>query len=422
MLPYTNNPEISKAIERLNLWVEAENFRGWDPHDALNSPALRWIGKRQRLAGVVLVQILRRSPFNLRPLLGLPKGYNPKAMGLFLANYAQRFASTGTEGDLEKVRYFARWLLVHAATGYNGACWGYNFDWPNRAFLAPAGVPTVVNTAFIALAFLAADSILDLLPSTFSSASAPQGNDLFQKGFGISAARSACEFILHDLHVLRPKAGEICFSYTPTDHRFVHNANMLAAWLLAAVYSCTGEQHLHLAAEAAARFTVTKQRDDGSWSYGIADRDGWVDNFHTGYILVALARVARYLNTGEFELALERGYQFWKTRMFSSSVIPKYYPNRTYPIDIHCVAQAILTFLEFSDSDPEALILASNVCRWAIENLQDQKGFFHYQVLRWYRIKIPYMRWSQAWMQLAMTNLLCRSKALTWSCTSEVSN
>ncbi len=139
-----------------------------------------------------------------------------------------------------------------------------------------------------------------------------------------------------------------------------------------------------------------------------------MDNFHTGYVLVALNRIAACLNTDEFDSIIQAGYEFWKARMFLSDVIPTYYPDRPYPVDIHSVAQAILTFLEFSDVDPDARERASRVASWAIRNMQDAEGFFHYQLRRTYRIQIPYMRWSQAWMQQALTTL-CSGRWLTCS-------
>ena len=404
---------LEPALEKLDAWIENEEFRGWDPHDALNGPLLRRIAGDNRLIGMALVQCLRRCPVNLRPLLGVHKGHNPKAMGLFLACYTQKFVSSREEAHRRKIVALSDWLIEHASRGYAGPCWGYNFDWPNRAFLAPAGTPTIVNTAFVALSFLGADHILN------DSKDLPRANRSVHGGLseialnidGLSVARRACDFILRDLNVFRPSDSEICFSYTPLDHRFVHNANVLGAWLLAAVYARTGESQLAEHARAAARFTVSKQKSNGSWPYGIGERDQWVDNFHTGYVLVAIKRIGQFLQTDEFDTSTSKGYMFWKERMFLDNLVPKYYPNQMYPIDVHSVAQAILTYLEFSDVDPLALERAEQLSKWAIEHLQDPKGFFHYQIHRLYRVRIPYMRWGQAWMQLALTKLISNSYA-----------
>jgi hypothetical protein len=46
------------------------------------------------------------------------------------------------------------------------------------------------------------------------------------------------------------------------------------------------------------------------------------------------------------------------------------------------------------------------VLRWALTHLWDDRGFFYYRVLRSHTNRISFMRWSQAWMLLAMAMLL----------------
>lgn len=395
---------VASAGRRLDSWIEGEEFYGWDPHDALNSPFLRALACGTRLGGVLWLQLLKRSPINLRPILGIPKGYNAKGMGLFLASYVRKYRITQDRAHLERVGFFARWLIEHIERGYTGACWGYNFDWPNRAFLAPARTPTVVNTGFIGLALL---DTYRLISEDDSEAIAPLKRESLYSSLVV--ARSACEFILRDLHTCGSREDELCFSYTPSDHRFVHNASMLGACLLASVFAETGEAKLAEAASAAARYTARRQHRDGSWPYGDAANDQWVDNYHMGFILVALKRVAERLETSEFDDTLTRGYHFWKRHLFLEDATPKYYPDKIWPIDVHSVAQAVLTFLEFQNRDPEAVTWALRVCRWGIQKLQDPKGHFHYQIHRLYRIRIPYMRWAQAWMQRALTEIMYQS-------------
>lgn len=394
---------ISPSLSHLDTWIEQEGFKGWGSHDALNSPLLKRLTFGNRLLGIVWVQLFKRSPINLRPIFGVAKEYNPKGMGLFLGSYLRKYGMSGNERDLEQVNFFADWLQENISPGYSGACWGYNFDWPNRGFFAPAGIPTIVNTAFIGLAFLDVRPAFERLSQSQSQpvTSVPAMGDEWLK-----TARSACDFLLRDLNRLQPTEEELCFSYTPLDQRYIHNANLLGAQLLAAVYAHTGEAELAHYALAAARYTARRQQQDGSWLYGEGNREGWVDNFHTGFVLVALKQIAAKLSTDEFDETMALGYRFWKEGMFLPDGTPKYYPNNLYPIDSHSIAQAILTFLSFADQDSEAYDWAYRVARWGIKNMQDRKGYFHYQIYRRYRIRIPYMRWSQAWMQRALTEIL----------------
>jgi hypothetical protein len=403
-------PEILSSLQNLDSWIEGERYRGWDPHDALNSPLLRGLALKNRLAGIFWVQLLKRSPLNLRTLLAIPKGYNAKGMGLFLASYVRKYAMACDPDDKERIVFFSRWLLESVSQGHAGMSWGYNFDWPNRSSFAPAGTPTVVNTAFIALAFLDAHLLLGKELPWSRVIEGHEGSHQALRVYPalntpMDVARSACDFVLRDLNVLAPNADELCFSYTPLDHRFVHNASMMGAWLLAAVFRQSGERHLREAALAAARFTARRQLPNGSWVYGEKLRERWVDNFHTGFVLVALKRVSECLGTDEFDHCLHRGYRFWKEKMFLPDGAPKYYANRIFPIDVHSVAQAILTFLEFRQADENADEHAIRVAGWGIDNLQDRSGYYYYQVHRMYKIRIPYMRWAQAWMQRALTEL-----------------
>ena len=101
-----------------------------------------------------------------------------------------------------------------------------------------------------------------------------------------------------------------------------------------------------------ARYSAAKQHADGSWDYGEAPSQRWIDNFHTGYNLCALQQIDRYLETDEFEACIRRGFDFYKAHFFREDGAARYFHNRTYPIDIHCVAQSIITLLAFEDLDP----------------------------------------------------------------------
>jgi hypothetical protein len=70
------------------------------------------------------------------------------------------------------------------------------------------------------------------------------------------------------------------------------------------------------------------------------------------------------------------------------------------------VAQSIITLLTFNDLDPSSISIAHSVFRWAMDHMWDDDGFFYYRVLRLYTIRTSYMRWSQAWMLLALATFL----------------
>jgi hypothetical protein len=153
------------------------------------------------------------------------------------------------------------------------------------------------------------------------------------------------------------------------------------------------------------RYSAAKQKSDGSWHYGELPTQRWIDNFHTGYNLSALRTICRYSRTSEFEPHIRRGFEFYREHFCREDGAVRYFHDRTYPIDIHCVAQSLLTLLEFQDLDSTNIGLARSVYAWAMKHMWNEAGFFYYRVLPTLTIRTSYMRWSQAWMLLALATL-----------------
>ena len=159
-------------------------------------------------------------------------------------------------------------------------------------------------------------------------------------------------------------------------------------------------------AERAFRYTLVDQEPNGAWDYwGPPDRGQYkrtVDPYHTGFILRMLRRA--YATTGHHEYldASERGYHFLVDRLMNGA-IPRATESREHPINIHAVAEALLTFRAFRDLDPEAPARAEALLDWAGRTLQDPRGFFYTQWSPKQVHRLPMMRWGQAWMFLALS-------------------
>jgi hypothetical protein len=63
-----------------------------------------------------------------------------------------------------------------------------------------------------------------------------------------------------------------------------------------------------------------------------------------------------------------------------------------------------------SKLNPEYSKFSETIAEWTIEEMQDKKGFFYYRKLKTYTNKISFMRWSQAWMFVGLTELLTSIK------------
>jgi hypothetical protein len=370
------------AYDQLFAWCQEHDFAGHDPFDALNSRLFQATPFSQsRNARLIFTQAIKRSPADFRALMRVPAERNAKGIALFTLAQIANHRRVQTKESEAAVREFISGLLAMKIDSYSGACWGYNFDWQSRNFFAPRGTPTIVPTAFAARALIEA------------------GQDF--------EARSVCDFIINDLPRTVDTETEVCFSYAPNTNTRIFNASLLAAEVLASVGHQTGEQELIDLAYRAARYVVNNQQPDGSWLYGTDPKQAWIDNFHTAYLLFSLKRIIDVLiRKNEFQPALERGYRYWKSTFFLADGWPKYYDHELYPADAHAAASAIVTFLECRELDDDALALAQKVANWTIQNLRDRRGFFYYQRRRFYTVRKPYMRWTQAWMLYALSRLL----------------
>ena len=377
--------EAQAACVKLLNYCTANDWAGYDPYDALNSrlfTALPFLNSR--VPRLIATQALKRSPVNVRRLMFIPPTQNPKAIGLFLS---AALKLRRLDRSLEHLPHsLVERLLALRSPGTPHWCWGYSFPWQTRTRVVPRGTPNLVCTTFAAGALL--DAYDELRDSRL-----------------LEMAVSAASYIIGALY--RDDGTAAGFTYPlPSMSITVHNANFLGAALLSRVYRLTGDTTFLEPALKAARYSASRQRADGSWAYGEADAQQWVDNFHTGYNLCALQDIGRVLRTDEFERHIGRGLTFYRDHFFLEDGTPKYFHDRTYPIDIHCSAQSVITLLAFSDRHEDMGALARRVLQWTMNHMWDERGFFYYRVLRLGTIKTSYMRWSQAWMLLALATFL----------------
>jgi len=372
--------KVQNCIDEMLSYIESADYAGYDPYDALNSHFLRLLSRKSKWARIAFTQLLRRSPVNLRPVLGVKNGHNPKGLGLFLSGYAKLYAVEKKSEYLEKIDYLLSLLERLRSKGYSGNCWGYNFDWQSSIVYRPRFTPTVVNTSFIGHALL----------DTY---------EITKTEYALEMALAIKDFILKDLN-RKKEGGVFCFSYTPIDHDYVHNANILGASLLIRLYKFTGDKVLRQTALGSLGYCIKHQREDGAWRFAETDRQKWVDSFHTGFILES---IRHFLNLGEaleWQEDYKRGVSYYAQNFFLEDGTPKYYSDKIYPIDIHSPAEAIYFF---SGEGEKYQNITEKIINWMINNMWSNNGYFYFRKTPYLTNKISYMRWAQAWGIRALT-------------------
>lgn len=387
---------ILDSVNRLAEYSHTNDYHGYDPYDALKSPLFNLpILRTNKFIRFGFQQFVKRFPINLRPLLAIPRGYNPVTLGLFIQGYsylaqlslmpdAQRLTPLTFEECLVRIKHLVNELKILIPAGYNGACWGYDFPWEARYASIPAYQPTAVATGIIINALYTAYTIT--------------GNEECAE-----LVKSSAHFVLEDLNKTYSRDSFI-FSYSPFDNQQVLNASMKGVRILAQAYSLIRDENLKSLAKKAVQFVVSHQRNNGSWCYSLASRGEWTDNYHTGYILECLHDYNLLCEDHEFEQSLTSGYEFYINNFIGKDGIPKFYHNRSWPVDCTAAAQSILTLTRFGDVEK-----AKKVAEFTIDNMQSSSGGFYYRKYKHYTNKTRFMRWSNAWMFVALSYLITKS-------------
>lgn len=382
--------KILRSITAVEKWVEDRNYKGYEYSDGLLSP-LKALTFHNLFLERCLLQLVRVSPFNIRPLVGVKPQDSTKGRGYMAWGYVTMFQITGDPRYKEKAANCLQWLDDNKARNYESHSWGNHFPFSSRAGRVPRFEPIIVWTSLIGQAFLDAFETL--------------GDPHY-----LEIAKSICKWICA-LPRERTSQGT-CLSYVAFTQSSIHNSNMLGAAMLARTARITGETELRAVAREAMEYSCARQLPDGAWYYGHDPKYHWVDNFHTGYNLDSLKCYIDNTCDSTFEEHLRRGFEYYMKVFFEKDGAPRYYNNKTYPIDIQCASQSITTLAYFSNLYPEAFELSKKVAVWTIDHMQDKEGYFYYRMLPMKKLKVPMLHWGQATMFRGLTLLFARSKEI----------
>lgn len=375
---------VAAVAEEVERWGHARKWTGSDPYDGTNAARLPRPVVETGLGRQVTAQVVKRCPIDLRPALGVAPGLNP----VTLANVVTAHALGGfLQADVHEARL--REALDRLKTlrvdSYDEPAWGYHWHAHTRVLEFRPSEPNGIATVFAGHALLdAADRLGDDEPAQL--------------------ALGAAEWLVRRVGRTSTPEGAF-FGYVAGDRTPIHNANVLACSLVARAAQVAGRPDWTAAAEEGVAYTLAHQRSDGAWRYGETPRTGWVDGFHTGYVLDALTICQRHGVPGAIDAARRRGLDFYRRKLFRADGTPKYYEHATYPIDAQSVAQAIQTFSIAADDDGACLDHAALVFRYAMRRMWNGEGRFLFQRRRLWANSVPHMRWVQSPMLRALAHL-----------------
>jgi hypothetical protein len=381
--------ELIDTIRLLEDHGHRHDWIGPDPYEGLNATRFISLARRTPLGRRVVMQVVKRSPLDLRPLLGITPTRNAATVAWALSAYS---ASPFLDAEVQRDRLLqtARLLASMRLPGWEDACWGNPFDTQSRVFFYGKADPNTIATSFAGMA------LMDAFEAT--------GEEWL-----LAMARSSGRFLVSHVPQTVDSPGAR-FGYLVGDQSPIHNANTHVCALLARLVPHGEESYAELVREGLT-WTIERQRANGAWPYGEREDLDWVDGFHTGYVLDSLRTCADAGIDERAEESWRRGLAYWRENLFGADGFPKYYDKEPYPVDTQSAAQGIQTLAIASRHLPDCLDQAWQVFRWTMDNMRRSDGLFYFQRRRRWINRIPHMRWTETCMLLALVHLLDASQA-----------
>lgn len=385
--------EIEKSIYRLVDYISHQNYHGYDPYDGLYSEKLKEVDNYW--FQFLIMQLHKFSPINLRTPFGIKKGIDIKGLGLFAIAYQQLLYSNLIDRNYLKhnINFIVNYLKNHSLRKEFGYyCWsGHYFNALIGKEIQSSIKPDIVSTTVCGEALL-------------------MYHEQYPDEGTINIIREILEFIYEYLFI---DGDYPYFRYYPMDINNDDNRVILNATALAVKFITRSKKFINVEQfplDALMGHLFQMQKSNGAWCYFYDNRTFFERNqidFHQGFILDSIANYITEIDQNNVKgiNALRNGAAFYKEQQFLPDGRSKWRWPNIWPIDIHNQAQGIITFTRLSEIFPEKLEFALKIAKWTIENMQDKEGYFYYQKWPYFTNKISYLRWGQAWMVLALSEL-----------------
>ena len=379
---------VSRVLDRFTAWLNLFGESSWDFQSVYAGPIggrAKAFYYRHRLLGTVAVA----------PMV-FCEAFLPSARRLFHhrmrfpiadAHYAMGFAflyqTTANPVYLQKAMHFLTVLRESRCRGFNEYCWGYPFDWVWHGGTIKAQTPLITTTPYVYEAFLQVNEVhpQDEFRHVLASIARHVSNDI--KDFQTSRTASSC-------------------SYTPFSEGGVLNAAAYRAFLLASASRVLSKDEYWRRAERNLNFVCENQNPDGSWPYAVDGVRGFVDHFHTCFVMKALAKIyalTGYKPCGE---ALTKGVKYYLNNLFDQNGLPKPFskaPRLTvYKRELYDCAECINLCLLLRDRFPQLETTLETVVKGILKDWIKPDGSLRSRRLYWGWDNVPMHRWGQSQM------------------------
>lgn len=391
---------LKKSIHQFITWLDAYGYESHDPYDIWGTSYGLFARKRFyqgdllgkfMVAPVVLADLI--APGIIR--MGIEKKRFATADAQIALGFLNLFESGIFNEGLDRGEKMGDQIMAYSVKGYSGLSWGYPFDWQSNKGLWKKNTPFITTTPYCFELFV-------------------KLHEITHKQCYKDVAESIGRFIYQDLNHT-PHTRGCAGSYSPLDATKVINASAYRAWALREWYEISGCDEGLEHANDNLEFILESQNIDGSWWYALEnDQERFIDHFHTCFVLKNLIKIEKKIPIPELTNAIDRGYEYYVNHLFDSNRIP--IPFSIKPrlqivkTESYAMAEAITLNSLMSERKEGSFEFAHFLTQWTCENLQTRNGYFITRSYIWgLKARYPFLRWPQAQMFFAFTNLLLQS-------------
>jgi hypothetical protein len=384
---------VSEGIRRFDAWLEKVGYESYDPYDSWGTTYGLFARRIYYTKGILGLPLIAPILFMEMACPGARSLFVHKdrfatADGQLTLAFLNLYRTTGEKKYLEKAVRLGDELLQYSIPGYSGKCWGYPFDWQNNRGLWKKNTPYITCTPYCFEAYR------ELHEAT--------GEKRY-----LEISESIAKFVDHDLKDTPAGRAAAAASYSPLDETKVVNASAYRAWVLFE----TGLPEYREKAQRNLNFILQSQREDGAWLYATeGSGEGFIDHFHTCFVLKNLFKINQRLQSAAIIEAIRKGWDFYRRDLFDAEGLPKSFAvqprTQIVKLEMYNFAEAITLGALLRDSIPGAFELAQKLATVLCEQHQLADGHFVTRIFRGgFRHTFPFLRWPQAQLFYALTNL-----------------
>lgn len=386
--------KIESAYNNSLAYMFENDFYSHDPYDGLNTQ-VEFL-KKTKWSRLGLVYFNKFSPVNCRRIFGVQKSRS--LLGLSTIANAMLIRNNLGDREMEFVdELFSKLKRQTLKPVYGYHCWdAHEFPIQMRKKYVDVIIPSSVGGEVIGTflmnyyKYTRREEILEYITES-------------------------AELITHKFYCEKDDLSFFKYAYTDQDDKIVINGSLKAAAFLMKVSELLNINTYDDMIIKAIDTAVKLQKEDGHWSYTYfieSNEEKRQIDFHQGFILDDLLMfMERYGFKSPYIESYQKGLDFYYRKQFFKNGQGIYRYPKKWPVNIHNQAQGMITFSKAGWLDPKYPEFARRIADWTIENMQDKEhGHFYYLKYPFFTNKIPYFRWSDANMLLALSELMTDKK------------